>query len=176
MTGVAAVLAAVLAALGLVAVVAAWLLSRTTGVRGDVTVLASDAGYLTPETLEDPDLQIRGRPDYLVRDRATGRVYPIEVKPTRDATVLYESDALQLAAYMVLLESRYGPEFAGYGVVRYRATEFRVPFTGELRRKCITAAEAIREARRAAVIHRSHEIRAKCWACGVRRACDESLA
>jgi CRISPR/Cas system-associated exonuclease Cas4 (RecB family) len=90
--------------------------------------------------------------------------------------VLYESDALQLAAYMVLLESRYGPEFAGYGVVRYRATEFRVPFTGELRRKCITAAEAIREARRAAVIHRSHEIRAKCWACGVRRACEESLA
>ena len=75
--------------------------------------------------------------------RATGRVYPIEVKPTRDAVVLYESDALQLAAYMVLLEFRYGPEFAGYGVVRYRATEFRVPFTAELRRRCITAAEAI---------------------------------
>ncbi len=85
-------------------------------------------------------------------------------------------NALQLAAYMVLLESRYGPAFAGYGVVRYRATEFRVPFTPELRRKCITAAEAIRDARRAAAIHRSHEIRAKCWACGVRRACDESLA
>jgi hypothetical protein len=41
-------LAGVLVALGLVAMVAAWLLSRTTGVRGDVTVLASDAGYLRP--------------------------------------------------------------------------------------------------------------------------------
>jgi CRISPR-associated protein Cas4 len=169
-------LAGALLAVGLLAMVAAWLLSRTTGVRSDVTVLASDAGYLAPETLQDPVLQMRGRPDYLVRDRATGRIYPIEVKPTRDATALYESDALQLAAYMVLLESRYGAEFAGYGVVRYRATEFRVPYTAELRRKCITVAEAIRDARQAGVIHRSHEIRAKCWACGVRRACDESLA
>jgi CRISPR-associated protein Cas4 len=169
-------LAIVLLALGVASVIAAWLLSRTTGVRSDVTVIATDAGYLAPETLEDPVLQIRGRPDYLVRDRASGRIYPIEVKPSRVASVLYESDALQLAAYMLLAESRYGSEFAGYGVVRYRSSEFRVPFTAELRRKCITAAEAIREARRAAVIHRSHEARAKCWACGMRRVCDESLA
>jgi CRISPR/Cas system-associated exonuclease Cas4 (RecB family) len=90
--------------------------------------------------------------------------------------VLYESDALQLGAYMLLAESRYGSAFAGYGVVRYHSSEFRVPLTAELRRKCITAAEAIRGARGAAVMHRSHEVRAKCWACGVRRVCDESLA
>ena len=70
-------LAAVLIAMGIVSVFAAWLLSRTTGVRSDVTVIASDAGYLPPETLKDPALRIRGRPDYLVRDRSTGTVYPI---------------------------------------------------------------------------------------------------
>jgi CRISPR/Cas system-associated exonuclease Cas4 (RecB family) len=169
-------LAGILIAMGVVSVIAAWLLSRTTGVRSDVTVIATDAGYLPAETLEDPALRIRGRPDYLVRDRATGTVYPIEVKPTRDATELYESDALQLAAYMLLTEKRYGAEFAGYGVVRYRSSEFRVPLTAELRRRCGVVAEAIRTARRATVIHRSHKARAKCWACGVRSVCDESLA
>jgi CRISPR-associated exonuclease Cas4 len=168
-------IAAVLIAMGIVSVFAAWLLSRTTGVRSDVTVIASDAGYLPPETLKDPKLRIRGRPDYLVRDRSTGAIYPIEVKPTRDAAELYESDALQLGAYMLLTETRYGAEFAGYGVVRYRSAEFRVPLTAELRRRCAAAAVAIRAARRAAAIHRSHEVRAKCWACGVRSVCDESL-
>ena len=169
-------LAGILIAVGVVSVIVAWLLSRTTGVRGDVTVIATDAGYLPPETLKDAVLHIRGRPDYLVRDRSTGKVYPVEVKPTRDAVDLYESDALQLAAYMLLTERRYGAEFAGYGVVRYRSSEFRVPLTVELRRRCAGVAEAIRAARRAAAIHRSHEVRAKCWACGVRSVCDESLA
>lgn len=169
-------LAGILIAMGVAAVIAAWLLSRTTGVRSDVTVIATDAGYLPPETLKHPGMRIRGRPDYLVRDRSTGTVYPIEVKPTRDAAELYESDALQLAAYMLLAEKRYGAEFAGYGVVRYRSSEFRVPLTAELRRRCAGAAEAIRAARRATAIHRSHEVRAKCWACGVRSVCDESLA
>jgi hypothetical protein len=76
---------------------------------------------------------------------------------------------------MLLTETRYGAEFAGYGVVRYRSAEFRVPLTAELRRRCAAAAVAIRAARRAAAIHRSHEVRAKCWACGVRSVCDESL-
>jgi CRISPR/Cas system-associated exonuclease Cas4 (RecB family) len=169
-------LAGMLIAVGVVSVIVAWLLSRTTGLRGDVTVIAADAGYLPSETLRDATLRIRGRPDYLVRDRSTGKVYPIEVKPTRDAVELYESDAVQLAAYMLLTEKRYGAEFAGYGVVRYRSTEFRVPLTAELKRRCAGAAEAIRAARRATAIHRSHEVRAKCWACGVRSVCDESLA
>jgi CRISPR-associated exonuclease Cas4 len=169
-------LAGILIAMGVAAVIAAWLLSRSTGVRSDVTVIATDAGYLPAGILKDPALRIRGRPDYLVRDRSTGAVYPIEVKPTRDADELYESDALQLAAYMLLTEKRYGAEFAGYGVVRYRSSEFRVPLTAELRRRCAAAAAAIRATRRATAIHRSHEVRAKCWACGVRSVCDESLA
>ena len=167
-------LGAILVAMGILALVVAWLLSRTTGVRAAAAVVASDVGQLKVETLRDPALRIRGRPDYLMRERGSDRIYPMEVKPTRESATLYESDALQLAAYMLLAEVRYGKAFAGYGIVRYRAAEFRVPLTAELRRRCITAAEGIRAARQAAAVHRSH-VRAKCWACGVRSACDEAL-
>jgi CRISPR/Cas system-associated exonuclease Cas4 (RecB family) len=165
----------ILVATGLLSLLVAWLLSRTTGVHAGALVVASDVGHLKSETLRDPMLRIRGRPDYLVRERGSDRIYPMEVKPTRESATLYESDALQLTAYMILAERRYGRRFAGYGIVRYRAAEFRVPLTAERRRRCIAAAEAIRAARRAAAVHRSHELRAKCWACGVRTACDESL-
>lgn len=165
----------ILVAMGMVALGVAWLLSRGTGVRVDAVVVASDVGREKSEMLRDPARRIRGRPDYLVREPVSGQLYPIEVKPTRESSTLYESDALQLAAYMMLAEVRYGRTFAGYGVVRYQSAEFRVPLTPELRRRCIAAAEAIRTARRAASVHRSHELRGKCWGCGVRVACDESL-
>lgn len=158
-----------------VSLAAAWLMSRATGLRAGAAVVASDVGLVASDTLRDPALRIQGRPDYVVRERGRGRVYPVEVKPTRSAAVLYESDALQLAAYMLLIQARYGQEFAGYGVVRYRSAEFRVPLTAELRERCIAAADGVRAARRAPTVHRSHTIAAKCGACAVRAACDEAL-
>jgi CRISPR/Cas system-associated exonuclease Cas4 (RecB family) len=166
--------------LGLVAVAAvslavAWLMSRTTGVRAGAAVVASDVGLITTDTLRDAALRIHGRPDYVVRERGRGRVYPVEVKPTRSAAILYESDALQLATYMLLIQAQYGPEFAGYGVVRYRSAEFRVLLTAELRGRCIAAADGVRAARRAPTVHRNHTIAAKCGSCAVRAVCDEAL-
>jgi CRISPR/Cas system-associated exonuclease Cas4 (RecB family) len=158
-----------------VMLVAAWLGSRATGVRAGATVVSSDVGTTASDTLVEPALRIRGRPDYLVRERGRGRIYPVEVKPTRTATVLYESDALQLAAYMLLTEAHYGAGFAGYGIVRYRSSEFRMPWSPELRRRCLVAADGIRAARAATTVHRSHELPAKCRACAVRAACGEAL-
>jgi CRISPR-associated exonuclease Cas4 len=167
--------AVVLIGLAAVLAFAAWLLARTTGVRAASVVVASDVGVEAATTLRDPTLQIYGRPDYLVRERGRGRVYPVELKPSRAATALYDSDALQLAAYMLLAEQHYGAAFAGYGIVRYRSAEFRVPLTAELRERCVAAAAAVRAARRAATVHRDHERAAKCRACAVRSACDERL-
>jgi CRISPR/Cas system-associated exonuclease Cas4 (RecB family) len=155
--------------------VAAWLGSRATGVRAGATVVSSDVGTTAPDTLVEPVLRLRGRPDYLVRERGRGRIYPVEVKPTRTATVLYDSDVLQLAAYMLLTEAHYGADFAGYGIARYRSAEFRVPWTTELRRRCLAAADGIRAARAATAVHRSHDLPAKCRSCAVRAACDEAL-
>lgn len=171
MTAAAAGLAGVAALL----LVIAWLLARTTGVRAAAPLIASDVGIEVPDTLVDPALRLRGRPDYLVRERGRGRIYPVEVKPTRASQTLYESDALQLAAYMMLTEVVHGTAFAGYGLVRYRSVEFRVPLDADLRGRCLAAAAGVRAARAATAVHRSHNVAVKCRACAVRFACDEAL-
>jgi len=169
-----------LLAIGLVLLAIALLVGASrigvaTGVRIGAPILASDVGVEPAVMLEAPTLGLRGRPDYLLRERGRGRIYPVEVKPTRDSTTLYEPDMLQLAAYMLLTESAYGREFAGYGVVRYRSTEFRVALSRDLRRRCLAAAESVRAARRALDVHRSHDVRARCWGCAVGNHCDEQL-
>lgn len=153
----------------------AWAMSRTTGVRAGAPLVASNVGLTASETLHHPSLRLYGRPDYVLRERVGGRLYPLEVKPTRTATTLYESDALQLATYMLLLEAQYGERFAGHGIVRYRSTEFRVPLTPALRKQCVSTAERIRKARRAVAVHRSHAVRAKCSACAMCSVCGEAL-
>jgi CRISPR-associated protein Cas4 len=168
-------LAAGLVCVAIVLIVSARRLGRMTGVRAGTPVIASDVGLETSVLLEAPALRIRGRPDYLLRERVGGRIYPVEVKPTRESASLFESDAIQLAAYMLLAEARYGREFAGYGLVRYRSAEFRVPLTPDLRRRCVAAAEGIREARQSAEVHRSHAMAARCRGCAVRHGCGESL-
>lgn len=167
------VLALVVAAVLLL--VAAGRLGRRTGVRAGAAIVGSDVGRDSPILLEAPRIGLRGRPDYLLRERTRHRVYPVEVKPTRESTTLYESDLMQLVAYMLLTEARFGSEFAGYGLVRYRSAEFRVTLTGELRRRAIVAVVDVRAARRAAAVHRSHGIAARCRACALRGRCGEGL-
>lgn len=171
MLGLAACL--VLAATALL--VSAARLAARTGVRAGARVLASDVGRERSPTLESPAARIRGRPDYLVRERVRRRIYPVEIKPTRESVTLYESDALQLAAYMMVTEAHYGRRFAGYGLVRYRSAEFRVTLTPELRRRCLAAADGVRAARRAADVHRSHAVAARCRGCAVSAQCGELL-
>jgi CRISPR/Cas system-associated exonuclease Cas4 (RecB family) len=155
--------------------VAAWLLSRVSGVRFGAGVVGSDLGTDSPLWLSDPVLELHGQPDLLLREPGSRRVYPVEVKPTRDSPTLYQSDTLQLAAYMMLTERRYGDRFAGYGIVRYRSAEFRVTLSPELRRQCLEAVEGVRAARRSAHVHRSHQVAPKCRACSVRTDCGEAL-
>ena len=150
-------------------------MAGATGVRTGAAVVASDMGLESALKLEDPATRIRGRPDYLLRERGRGRVYPVEVKPSRDAAAPYESDVMQLAAYMVLTEARYGRQFAGYGLVRYRSGEFRVALTPELRKQCLRAADGVRRARAASDVHRSHAVGARCRGCAIRTRCGESL-
>jgi CRISPR-associated exonuclease Cas4 len=161
--------------IGLGVLVVAWLLARSTGVPITTNVLGSDVGLESGELLDDPDLHLRGRPDYLLAERSSGLIYPVEVKPSRTSTTLLEADALQIGVYMLLTAARYGSAFAGYGVVRYRSAEFRVPLTPSLKAQCIAAARGVRAARKASIVHRDHASAAKCRACGVRSRCGESL-
>ena len=118
---------------------------------------------------------LTGRPDYLVRTREG--VVPVEAKSTRRPAsgVPYDSHLMQLAAYCLLVEDQLG-EPVPYGVVRYRDGEVRVSYTPELRGALLELLDEMRAAREAEEVHRSHEERPRCAACGYRDACDEALA
>jgi len=171
-----------LAIVSVVLWVAARLLAAGSGVAPGATVVSSDvtvADHRAPgPMLVDPVAAIRGRPDYLLREGAG--LVPIEVKPMRTARALYESDRVQVGAYLMLVRSSSPGEFAGYGRVRYRDAEFTVALTPELEGRCVALAALVRAARvvdvSGAGIHRTHENAGKCRGCAVRGACGESLA
>jgi CRISPR/Cas system-associated exonuclease Cas4 (RecB family) len=101
---------------------------------------------------------------------------PIEVKPSRRAGRLYESDETQLGAYLIALRATHGARAASHGYVRYAARTFRVELTAALERRVRTIVAAVRAGRSAAVVHRSHDVPARCVHCPVRERCDERLA
>lgn len=141
---------------------------------GTGVIIASDTGVLTPMLLRDPVLGIRGKPDYILEDRDR-RLLPIEVKPTRRSTRLYDSDRVQVGAYLIALRSTVGNRAAPFGYVRYASRSFQVALTSELEDEVRRIVEAIRAGRRHVPISRDHNIAAKCKACPVRAHCDESL-
>jgi hypothetical protein len=106
---------------------AAWWIARDTGLTAGARVVSTDVGAEPATMLTDDILGIRGRPDYLVRE--TAGLVPIEIKPMRKARTLYESDRVQIGAYMLLARAAYPGTFAGYGRVRYREATFVVPLT-----------------------------------------------
>lgn len=92
---------------GLVALLIARAAARGSGfrptLRGGATVVASDTGAGASVLLSDPALGLRGRPDYLLEeDAGVDRfLVPLEIKPTRRSQRLYESDDVQLGAYVI---------------------------------------------------------------------------
>jgi len=123
--------------------------------------------------LVDETHRIRGRPDYLLRHRKG--LIPVELKPLRTSRSLYESDRLQIVAYLMLVRAANPDVSVPYGVVRYKDSTFRVYLTEELEARCLAVAEHVRAAKHASVVHRTHNVAAKCRACSHRTACGESL-
>jgi hypothetical protein len=167
---------------GLVALLVARVAARGSGfrptLRGGASVVASDTGAGASVLLSDPALGLRGRPDYLLEEGDdSGRVLvPLEVKPKRRSHRLYESDALQLGAYLVAARASFGPDaVADFGYVRYAETLFRVHLTPSLERRLREVVAAIRKGRTATVLRRSHGVRARCSRCPVRMHCDDAL-
>lgn len=140
-------------------------------------VIASDVGTQRSILLRDPPLGIRGRPDYLFRTDVGDRevLVPLEVKPTRHSDRLYDSDRVQIGAYLLALRGTFPDRASDVGYVRYADRTFQVQLTPALEREVGQIAAAVREGRRAAVLHRSHNIGARCRACPMRQRCDEAL-
>ena len=113
-----------------------------------------------------------GRPDYLVQTRAGADIFvvPVEVKSRARPRRPYSSHVLQLATYCLLVEENFGSA-PPYGILRYADDTLRIPYTDELRGRVLETADAIRRARGAPDVRRSHRQSSRCAACGYRAAC-----
>ena len=142
------------------------------------SVVYSDTGEWqeTEEALRSRRYGLVGRPDYLVQVRDGGRrvVVPVEVKSRARPARPYDSHVLQLGAYCLLVEDNFGAA-PPYGLLRYADATLEIPFTDELRRRVLEAADEIRRARRAPEVRRSHGEPRRCAACGYRLACGSEV-
>ena len=145
------------------------------GVPIHARVVYSDTGAWA--RLEKPLFSRRylltGKPDYIVQDE-TGATVPIEVKPTRTASQPRHSDTMQLMAYGILIEEKFGTRPA-YGLLKYRDRVFEIEFTEELHAEFFETLKEMRAMRRAKNVSRNHADAVKCKYCGYRDACEERL-
>ena len=174
--------AGVAAALGVIGLMLVRRAERQTGFSLSSTatsarVIGSDTGAAPGMLVREPTLGLSGRPDYVLEYGAPNdrRLYPLEVKPTRRSQRVYESDELQVGAYLIALRSTAGARAGSTGYLRYAAGTFRIDLNPDLERRVSDTVALIRRGRRATVVHRSHSIRARCAGCPVRDQCDERL-
>lgn len=140
-------------------------------------IVYSDTG--AEEKVEAPLISRRyglvGRPDYLVHhsDGKHRLVIPVEVKSRQRPASPHPGHILQIAAYCMMIEETHQLT-PPYGLLCYADVTVQIPFTEELRRQVIEAAEAVRRARSAPDVPRQHNDPDRCRHCGYRTACGSS--
>ena len=140
---------------------------------GKVVYADTGAWQRCEQPLFSPHYRLVGKPDYLVEER--GRIAPVEVKPGRAATVPYEGDILQLAAYCLLVEEEYGQR-PRYGYLKYHRAVFRFDYTDSLRQQLLDTLMIMRQELRAGDVGPGHSEPQRCLHCGHRDVCQTPLA
>ena len=87
----------------------------------------------------------------------------------------YEGEILQLAAYCLLVEERFGKPVRR-GQFLYQNRSLEVPFYDELRARLLDTVAELKSADAMSDVPRSHNSPARCRGCGFRQACRDSLA
>lgn len=149
------------------------------GASNRLTVLDTDTGGAGLVTLRDAVLGLRGKPDYILESVTEGRrrlLVPLEVKPTRRSSRLYETDRIQIGGYLLALRATFPQNASRLGYVRYAERTFDVVLTPDLETEIERLVRLIRRGRFAAELHRSHSIPARCRACPMRASCGEALS
>lgn len=141
----------------------------------DARVVYSDTGAWTrvDKPLFSQRYRLTGKPDYIVQDES-GAMIPIEVKPTRTARQPRDSDIMQLMAYGILIQEKFGRR-PDYGLMKYRDQVFQIAFTEELRAEFFEILRDMRAAGHAKNVARSHADPLRCTYCGYRDECSERL-
>lgn len=105
----------------LVVMLGKWSLGTLAG-----TSIYADTESSPGEVLYSDRLQLKGKPDYIMKDG--DHVYPVEVKTGKTPAAPYPGHIMQLMAYCALIEDTYHsvPE---YGVIKYPEKEYRIDYT-----------------------------------------------
>ncbi|MDD2521372.1 MAG: Dna2/Cas4 domain-containing protein [Anaerolineaceae bacterium] len=155
-----------------------WLLSRrqrkSSGLP-DGALLYADSDYwqTLPKPLYDAELQLVGKPDYVIKD-ARGMVIPVELKSGAAPTRPWDSHIIQLAAYCRLIEKNFAQR-PPYGIIRYQNKSFTIDYTDELETRLIALIAQMRQVEQDNCANRSHKQPARCRSCGYAQICDQRL-
>jgi CRISPR-associated exonuclease Cas4 len=163
----------------LVAAAVFWLWSRTAQTESGLpagAVIYTDTGtwFRNEEPLYADDVQLVGRPDYLVEE-PDGAIIPVELKSGKAPAEPYDGHILQLAAYCYLVGVNYGKR-PSYGIIQYRDRAFAIDYTDELEADLLDLLADMRAALYEEDVDRDHNDWRRCARCGVRGECYQRLA
>ena len=139
--------------------------------KGDVAYV--DQQETRPELLVSDRYGLRGRPDYVIAEGDT--LIPVELKTGRTPRGPLFSHILQLAAYCLLVEERYG-KAPPHGVIRYESASHEIEYNEDLKKLLLGKLDDMRRALAKGEAHRNHNRPGKCIHCSRREGCPERLA
>lgn len=146
------------------------------GARDIVSLPDGTIEYVSGEGVEDLSSKktgLIGKPDYVLHVH-TGSFVPIEIKTGRVPRGPLFSHIMQLTAYCILVEEKYGK--TEYGMLMYGNQIYKIRLTDELKTTLFKKVDEIRVAFKTNIVHRNHNRPGKCRHCSRRNACPESLA
>jgi CRISPR-associated exonuclease Cas4 len=166
----------ILSVLALVIIFISRRLRARSGVpEGQIIYADNEVLQTLPKPLYDPATGLVGKPDYILKGKG-GELIPLEYKSSPAPASPYQTHIAQLIAYCRLIEVNYHVR-PKYGLLRYQDKEFQVSYTRELEEGLQQTLAEIREAETSGCApDRSHQIPARCRACGFNSVCDQSLA
>ena len=137
--------------------------------------LESEIEYVGTDTAEEivsEKYGLRGKPDYIIR---VGDDYiPVE-KKTTDTNAPRFPHVIQLTAYCMLVEDKYGKS-PPYGIIRYKNTQFKVPYELRWKEMVLELKKKMEEDLKRGRAHRNHYNVKKCENCVRKEFCPERLA
>lgn len=141
------------------------------GLAGEVIYSDNEA---VDEVLVSHRHRLTGKPDYISREGE--ELIPVERKSRSvSATGAYEGEILQLAAYCLLVEERFGKPVRR-GKILYQNRSLEIPFDDQLRGRLLDSVAELKSAEVMSDVARSHHSLARCRGCGFRQDCRDSLA
>jgi CRISPR-associated exonuclease Cas4 len=163
--------------ISIVLLLVAWLMRRQAQRQiGDSLsgrIVYTDTGR-NDEILTSDRFNLTGRPDYILQDH--GEFIPVERKSRPlNSRGTYDSERLQLAAYCLLVEERYGRPVR-HGRLQYPNGSLDIPFDEALRAQLLLTLSEIQHHRGVPDVSRNHHSPARCRGCGFRERCTDALA